>query len=310
MRPFGGVWAIPMWLLTAVAAIPPVPARVRAYSLMLLPFAVALPPLLTSWPPTQDPIGTLPSVMLITFTLVASIPIGSWLVRSRERHADVLTLLALAVPLGVVDWLVVMYSSSAAYRRGASFTGLAPFALAIVLAWAVFIREEGGEALMRIASVALLALLVAMLFATSYRDGEPYYLRRRITSGAAAGILTGAQQAWRMEALEALRRAGLGPDDRVLVLGGPGAYLLVGGRMDTNAVWLADGPSDAETVRYFERRGGEPRMVLVAEDLRAAKRDAPHTLDDALRTDPLLKWVAQRYDDSGTAGGFRVFVRR
>ncbi len=92
----------------------------------------------------------------------------------------------------------------------------------------------------------------------------------------------------------------------MLVFDAPLAYALVGGRIDTNAVWLQSGPSDQATVDYFSRTRHLPDVVLLSSGI-VARRGGP-----ALRqtSDPLVRFLAAHYRVVASGQLLDVLVRR
>jgi hypothetical protein len=297
-EPFVRRNAWPMWALAVVALLPLPWRKLRAGALALVPLAAGVPALLRYSPPSQGYVGIVPAVMLITFSAVVVLPLLVWAVAEHRR--DVLILLALAAPVGLVDFALALYSSNAGYHRGAPFTGLAPLAMALVAGWSVFVGTLGGKRLAAGAAASFLALTAIMLCATVYRDAIPDRLTVRIPTGVFAGILTTPRRAADVEAMQAAGRRWVRAGDPVLAVGGPGGYLLVGGRIDTNCVWLWDGPSDRFALRYFAEHKDPPRVVIVADDPAATPVSA---------NDPLRVWLAQEYREAESDGGFRLYVR-
>jgi len=74
--------------------------------------------------------------------------------------------------------------------------------------------------------------------------------------------------------------------------------------MVTNAVWLATGPTDAESVAYFERTGRWPDVVFVSLSL--VESLGPSGVAD----DPLLGRLNTDYDSVEVGGGFVVYRLR
>jgi hypothetical protein len=292
--------ALPMWLLAIVALLPWAPSRrwVRGAALALVPLAAGLPPLLAYTPPSQGYYGIVPAVMLVSFTAAVAVPVTWWAVS--EKRAGLLTLLVLTAPVAVVDTILVLISTSAGYQRGTVFAGLAPLTLALIAGWAVFIHEHGGVPALIGGVVSFAVIVVVLLFATSHLDDVPLRLDTRIASGANAGLVTTAAQAQQLAELEAVAKRVVNPGDGVLVVDRPIAYLLVGGRIDSNATWVALGPSDHFTLDYFAARSDSPRSVFVA----AAAADS------AQPSDPLMQYLHVGYVRHGDAGGFQVWTHR
>jgi hypothetical protein len=117
------------------------------------------------------------------------------------------------------------------------------------------LRDDGGSWTFGSGAACLLGVLVVMLFSLSFKDGAPLRLEHRFWHGPLAGIATTDQNARRISLVAQGGRRWVRAGDRVLVFNDPLAYLLVGGRIYTNAVWLEPGVSDSATIAYFRREG-------------------------------------------------------
>lgn len=299
VQPFTRPSAWPAWLLAVVALLPLRPQWIRAAALGLIPLAVALPALRYA-SSGQGHIDVIGAVMLITLSGIVFLPVAAWMIA--EPHRDLRLLLQLALPLALVDLGVVIYSTNAGWSRGTGFTGVAPLAMAIIVSWALFTQEKGGRAVFAASAASLIAVVVVMLFATAFNSDPPLVLRTPIATGAYAGLLTTGKQAQTLAAIEAAGRRWVGPEDSVLVVQAPGVYLLLPGRIDTNAVWLVNGYSDRYALDYFARRKDMPRVVVESVDLR------PHT--GALAYDPLQEVLSTDYRVVDEAARYRFYLRR
>ncbi len=274
--------ALPAWLLAVVALLPLPWRRARAVALGLIPLALALPAV-RHVTPAQTYIGVVGAVTLIGFGVVALVPVT--VSALAESHRDQLRLLWLAAPPALVNACVVVYSTNAGWSRGTAYAGFAPLAMALVALWMRFVIEKGGAVVGAAAGVSLAAVVVALLFATSFKDGLPSRMAAPVTEGAYAGLLTTPEQARNLKNIEAIGRRSVRADDSILVCHAPGVYLLVPGRIDTNATWLDNGPADRFAIDYFRRRNDMPDIIVAH---RKGSIPAP-------ANDPLLQVVARDY---------------
>ena len=183
------------------------------------------------------------------------------------RPVGVLSLLVLAAPPALVGFVIVGLSTSSGWYRALLFVGLAPLTVVLVADWGLMVKRDGGRRIFAPAAAALLLVMLVALFASSFKDGAPWKLTDHIWHGPLAGIATTDQRAAQIAVVEAQGRRWVGGHDRVLVFDAPLAYALVGGRIDTNAVWLQSGPSDQATVDYFSRTGRLPDVVLLSSGI-------------------------------------------
>jgi len=199
----------------------------------------------------------------------------------------------------------VATSTTTAWVYAAPIVGLAPLAAAVV-AGLVLVAAESGEVPRYAVTAGLIGVLLLSLFATSFKDDAPLALDTRVDSGAFAGIRTTMSRAVDIAAIEDLGRRNVAAGTtRVLAIANPAAYLLVGGRMQTNAVWLAVGPSDSYTVEYFLRTGA-PDVVLIAGSL-ITDADSPAA---AAADDPLLRYIEENYSLAEDGGPVIVYAAR
>ncbi|MHB1340997.1 MAG: hypothetical protein ACYC77_07725 [Coriobacteriia bacterium] len=296
----------PLWVLALVALVPRVPARWRSYAAVLVPLAAAAPGLryLAMKRGYTDWFGYTGAAILTLVTVAGLFAVVA--LARRSRNADLTRLLVLAAPLSLIAYALVATSTTTAWVYAAPIVGLAPLAAAVV-AGLVLMAEESGEVPRYAAAAGLIGVLLLSLFATSFKDDAPLALDTRVDSGAFAGIRTTAKRADDIAVIEdvGLRYVAT-RDTRVLVIAHPAAYLLVGGRMHTNAVWLAVGSPDSYTVEYFERSGTAPDVVLIARSLLATNGG----LASAAIDDPLLRYVADGYDLAEDADPLLVYVPR
>lgn len=293
---------LPMWVLAVVACLPW--PKARAVACLLLPVAALLPalPRLMAGTP-RGFFGAIGAAYLVVFAAGLVLPVVAMAIRERRR--DVLLGLALATPLALVNFWLTVWLTSAAWYWGVSLAGLAPLVVVLVAAWARMLRDGGGSWTFGSGAACLLGVLVVMLFSLSFKDGAPLRLEHRFWHGPLAGIATTDQNARRISLVAQGGRRWVRAGDRVLVFNDPLAYLLVGGRIYTNAVWLEPGVSDSATIAYFRREGRLPDVAFVAQSLIARGVSGGRQ-----GTDPLLSYLTSRYRVAGSAGPFVVYVPR
>jgi hypothetical protein len=223
-----------------------------------------------------------------------------------DRWPDALRLLALAAPPALVGFVVVALSTSSGWYRALAFVGLAPLTIVLVAGWGRTVRRDGGRLIFAPAAGALVLVLLVALFASSFKDGASWSLTHRIWHGPLAGIATSDQRAAEIAAVEAQGRRRVRPHDRVLVFNSPLAYVLVGGRMFTNADWLQSGHSDQVTVDYFARKHRTPDVVFLSSGI-AARSGGPALTNT---NDPLVRFLAAHYRVVESGQLLDVLVRR
>jgi hypothetical protein len=294
-------WLAPLWVLALVACVPQLPARIRSLALLLLPAAAALSGVMR-FASHQDT-HFFSSVaagyfMIFLFAALASVTVMS----AVRKRSETLTLLGLAGPFAATAYLLVTYSTSAAWWRGSPVLALAPLALGVVIGWSDEVREGLGVTGVAIASAWLLFALLAALFGTSHNDQPPFRLNAHLTTGPYAGITTTPQRAAQLRDFARAAAYWVKPGDSVLVVGGPIVYLFATGPMATNAVWLNPGKSDRATVAYYGRTGDTPDVAFINLNVLTpvSKKD-----------DPLVAYIARNYRAVDTVGNvFVVWVRK
>lgn len=297
-------WLLPMWVLAAVACLPWLRPRWRAVLLALVPvlaFRQVVPDALargqhalwwgigTAWLTTSS-LGLLPAVLVRI---------------ARGMRGDVARLLVLTAPMALLDWAILTIMTRAGWHWAVGFAGLAPFVMAVLVAWGSILRKDGGRWVFALGAAAAVCMATFMLLTISFKDGSPLQLNHRIRQGPLAGIATTDQRAADIAAIEALGRRWVRQDDRVLVFNAPLVYLLVGGRITTNAVWLSPGPSTRYAVQYFDRCDSWPDRAFVSKRF----LETPTSTDPALR-DPLLDVLKRDYRIVDSTTSLDVLIRR
>lgn len=295
---------LPMWILALVASVPALSSRARSAALAALPLAAAVPGAILVAKGDGYTFGALATTWSITFAAGAVVPVTLWSMR-RARTA-VLRLMALTAPCAAVGFLSIAYSTGSSWNRGVAAVALAPFSIALISGWAEAVAE-GGSGFLSAGSACALVAVLGLLFGTIFLDSGLLAPRVRVQSGAYAGQTTSVDNARRVQEIQTAGRRWVKPTDGVLFLGIENGYLLVGGKIHTNSVWLEPKKSDQAAVDYFSRPGvGWPNVVFVD--------DAPILKDggylEHANRDPLLARVLADYTRVGSADALSVFVRR
>jgi hypothetical protein len=200
-------------------------------------------------------------------------------------------------------------SSSADIFWASGVVGLAPLVVAVVVWWAMEVRDTLGSGPEKAAVAFLLVALIVMLFGYAFNtEGTPTALPATITTGAYAGLKTGTQTAAEVADLSRLAEKWIKPTSTVTIVGLPGAYLVTGGRALTNVTWLDPGQFDIFTVAYLYGVGRWPDVVIVPlTRLRFPDGGAPTT---AVSTSPFLSLVVGHYSmvDRSDISGVAVFT--
>lgn len=294
--------AWPLWALAVVAAVPWPRRRVNAVAAALLPVAAAVPGAWGYATGVFKVFGTTGPAYLL-YAVVAMLP-GAIVRAIRDRDAETGHLLVMGAAVAVPAVPLVAYSTSAGWYWGLPLVGAAALSVGIVLGWMRVVSDGGLRWLPIAAGGVMLAVLVTTLFAYTFDDGPPFALTSRMRTGPLAGLATSPINAQRLENVQTWARSHVKPADRVLFLGGPLGYLLVGGQMETNAVWLNSGQSDAYTVAYLEAQSHPPDHVFVLDATIA--KDGGLTRAEA--HDPLIRWIGDNYRPAGGVFEYEHFV--
>jgi hypothetical protein len=308
-------WGVPLWAWYApalgvsigcawISRSSPERRRMRALLAALLPVALAVEAF-ANWSALgrSATVETIGGNFLIAFVLFALPGIIAGL---GTVSADVRRLLVIALPTGLVGFLVVSVLTSAGIVWASGIGGLAPLAMAAVAWW----MGEVGRSEWRLAGAAaalgLLLVLAVLLFGTSFRDGAPLTLHQTIGSGPYAGITTTGALGERVAAFEQLTARWVRPATGVLFFEYPGGYVLQRGVMVTNAVWLNVGPVDRITIDYYDRMGRWPDVVFVPSSLLTSSGGST----ESRAADPLLAALAARYHvvERSAATGYTVML--
>lgn len=308
-------WHVPLWLWYAPALAVSVGGayasrwqadrpRMRGLFAALLPLTLLIA-VFANWSAMhRGPVlQTLGGNFLIAFVLFALPAIVSGL---GTVSTDVRRFVRLALPTGIVGFVVVSVSTSAGIVWASGITGLAPLAMAAVAWWVGEVRRLERPAAEASAVLLLLVTLVVLLFGMSFKNGAPLTLHHTIDSGPYAGITTTNALAGHVADVEALTAKWVGPTTGVLFFEYPEGYVLQRGVMLTNAVWLNVGPVDRATIAYYDRIHRWPDVAFVPARLLTAT--GASTKSSA--ADPLLAALASRYHVAErSVAGYAVMVQ-
>ena len=310
-------WGVPIWVWFGPAAVisvataspatrAPERARARGWLLAALPLALALPLVANVVGPPAQRLWTFGGNYLIGFVFFAAIPLLAGL---RDLPEQMRNLVFLALPTGLVGFLVVNALTSASLYRASGIVGLAPLAAAVAVWWAATVGASIGPAGGRAAALALLAMVVVCLFGATFDDRAPLTLDSRIGSGAYAGVTTTAANENAVAAIGDMSLRWARPTDGVLFIDYPGGYLaLRSGVALTPATWLNYGCADGVAVDHFDRVGRWPAIVFVETRVFAALTGPGATRS----ADPLLYDLTRRYRvvETSAVTGLTVLLAR
>lgn len=301
---FAGPWTWPMWALAAAASMPRLGPRVRVLGLVALPVAAALPGAVLLARGDHFSFGVYAPAWVVLFALAASAPVLVAVVRGEPETEDLRPLLLLAAPAALIGALTIAWVSNASWNRALIVVPLAPLALGILVGWGVLLGRDSRRALYAASAIAIVTA-AALLTATVWAE-FPGPATARMDHGPYAGIAVTARRRAQLLALEAAGRDYVKPTDKVLFIGEPEGYLLVGGVIDTPAVWLVLGPVDRLVLSDLTARGMLPDVVFV-DDTGVNQLGGVAT---AAAKDPLIALVTSRYSRVGSAAGFTIYRRR
>jgi hypothetical protein len=299
-------WLIPMWVCAAVACLRWFGWPGSRIAALLIPVAAFVPSVVALRLPSPGdapPFGALGGAYLIVLAAGLFVPVLLWTIR--EGGDDMRLALSLATPLSIVNTLAAAYFTNSGWEWAVPVIGLAPLVTVLLAGWFRISGDAPRSSTAAASLVGVLALvaLLGLLYATAFKDAAPHTLTRRLTAPAVVGIVTQDVMAQRVSELADAGQRWVQPDEGVLFVHGPLGYVLVEGRMVTNAVWLATGPSDAETLAYFERTSEWPDVVFVSSSLLESLEGDPAKSAE----DPLLTHLDTEYERVDEAGGFVIF---
>lgn len=295
-------WAWPLWALALVSAIPWRDRRVSADAAALIPLAALLPGFIAIERGVHKMLGWTPSGYAVYLVAGMTIAAVGWAIREHDTAVGVL--LGFGGLVAAVGMPLVFWATSAGSYWAIPVVAMGALSMAATLGWLRLLRSGGVEWLPLAAWGMAAACLIALLLTNTFKDGHPFELKTRIGSGPLAGLATTPEnRAW-YGSLEAAGERLVRPEERVLVIGRPLGYLLLGGQMHTNAVWLNAGRSDVYTGGYYEKSGVYPDHIFLS----TAIVDRYGGLEIAGGRDPLVRWLLKRYRLESTIEGYLHFV--
>jgi len=295
---------LPMWVLALVATPPFVPRRLRAVALATIPLAAALPGAVLVAKADDFTFGTAAATWYLIFSAGILLPVLVWAIRTRRK--PVLRLMALTAPFAVIGYLTIAYSTNSSWHRGVPVIVVAAFGIGLVAGWVEALADAGGAWSLSLGPALALVAIVGLLYSTLFGDAGLLLPHTFVLSGPYAGLVTSVDHAQDIRDLSAAGREWVRPNDRVLFLGIKDGYLLVGGQIDTNAVWLPPQASDSSAIGYFSRPGNHWPDVVFVDDT-AISDDGGIARHAAL--DPLFARIKAEYHLVGTVAGFSVYRR-
>lgn len=295
----------PMWICAALASVPRLPKRLRG----LLLLAIAPLAAVQGYQAVHAHLrtfGITASAWLITFTLAALIPIAVWAINDRRR--EVRGLLATALPVSTVAFVTVLYATDAGWLRAVPVIGLVPLSVAVLAGWGSALDELLGGSLLAVGALTAVTIAFAMLYVTSIDDGYPRTMTAVMDHGAYAGMRMTSSRLHELLVLEAAGHRWVRPDDRVTFYGERQGYLLTGGRIYTNAVWLYISPSDSFALDYFRQHSGLPDVIFADEHGMRMHKQGNYQL--TAPGNPLVAVLIADYRLVQHVDDFGVWVRR
>ncbi|NHN56554.1 hypothetical protein G9U51_12265 [Calidifontibacter sp. DB0510] len=177
--------------------------------------------------------NTYPATMGLHLTVVLA-PIA---VRVARDHRDYRRLLRLSL-VGLLAAAGVQQSTASGWDFGAAMTGATPLFTAVVLGYALHLRDACLPRPLRAAMVLPAAAVLACLTAVVFYDGPVLQHRAPATSGPAAGLWL-SDYSSRANA-RVTRMTGLCPANaRALIIDVPGAYLWLPARSASVSTWIS-----------------------------------------------------------------------
>ena len=293
----------PMWGAAAVATLPRIPDLIRGAALAAVPFLAAVPSFHIMQNTDVVGFGRTTGIFLTVVSLALVVPVTVWSVRSRRR--DVGLLIALALPVAIVQVPLTATTTASGVGWGALAVGVCSLLMALIAGWATILGGIGLRLLIPSAA-GLVTVVAALLTFTPFKDPFPWQLTTRITSGPFAGVSTDAASAGRIALMTSVGNEWVRPADGVLLYGIAGDYLLMPGKPLTNIMWLHPGEANQAVLEYFERIGDTPDVVIVHRGL-----VEQHGGFDALaETDPLISYVTANYEQVDQDQDYVVVFRR
>ena len=295
----------PMWIAAALACVPRVPRRLRAVILLALPLLAATRSVQAL---TQGlrVFGVTAGAWLITFTIATVVPVSAWAIAGKRR--DLVHLLVITVPVSLIGFLTVAYSTDAPWLRGVAVIGLVSGALAVLATWACALEDLWGESLLVVAAIVVIAIVVGLLWSESIDDGRPVAMSGYMNHGLYAGMHMSPGRERELLALEAAGKRWVRTDSRVTFYGERQAYLVSGGRIYTNAVWLYPSETASFALAYFAEHGAYPDVVFTDQFAMRLRHQLPY--ENAAQGNSFVAFLLEHYRLVDEVADFGVWVKK
>jgi hypothetical protein len=248
--------------------------------------------------------GVTAGAWLITFTLAAMIPVALW--AWRTRHKTLLSLLLLTIPVSLIGFMTVAYATDSPWLRGVAVIGIVSAAIAVVASWSCALEELWGEPILIVAASVCLVIVLGLLWSESIDNGPPLRMTGFVSDGMYAGMHMTQFRVDQIEELEAASRRWVKPESKVTFYGERQAYLCIGGRIYTNAVWLYPSKSDRFSLQYFRAHGGMPDVIFTDQFALRLRHLMPY--ENAAKKDPLVNTLIQQYRMVEQVADFGIWV--
>jgi hypothetical protein len=215
--------------------------------------------------------------------------------------------MAYAAGPAIVAMVILASTTNSGPQYSVHGAGLASLFMVLVAEWVVFATSFRMGPLRWAPALLPSAGMAVLLLALPFQEPPAWRLDTRVDQGPWRGLMTTSERARDLDLLVSSVRTATEGGRGLLVMGYPGAYLAARGPMDTHILWLDDyGEANAAGVRWIERTGRVPDVVLIRESL----EQAPGA-DTWPARDPLRDWVAERYRlESAIPGLGTLYVRR
>ena len=295
----------PLWACAVLASLPKLPNKVRG----VLLFALAPLADLRGFQAVHGGarvFGITASAWLITFVLGAVVPVSIWAFSSGRR--GVRALLTLAIPVSIAGFTTVAFATDAGWIRVVEIIGIVPLSVAVLVGWASALEELWDDKLLALGALTALVIALGMLYATSIDDSRPRLMTAVMDHGAYVGMRMSPDRYRELVDMEAAGRRWVRPGDRVTFYGERQGYLLTGGQIYTNAVWLYLSPSDRFALDYFQQHGGLPDVIFADEHGMRMRQQDDYRL--TAPSNPLVAVLLANYHIVGHVDDFAVWVRR
>ena len=171
--------------------------------------------------------------------------------------------------------------------------GLVSGALAVIATWACALEDLWGESLLVVAAIVVIAIVVGLLWSQSIDDGLPLAMSGYMNHGLYAGMHMSPGRERELLALEAAGQRWVRPDSRVTFYGERQAYLVSGGRIYTNAVWLYPSETASFALAYFAEHGAYPDVVFTDQFAMRLRHQLPY--ENAAQGNSFVAFLLEHY---------------